>query len=1115
METSRTEPRHSLFWLVTGYVIIITLLVLLGAALYYFAGSSVNLPAALPRQIAFWALMVWLALVWFCPLFILAWKALIRLKARDVTGSGIDGKRQRPSENQLVRDIVTQMRFQYGWRWRSKVRILLVVGNEHEVEQAVPGLTTQHWLEGHNTLLLWHGNPADEPQPAQCKALRKIRRRLADGMVWVVNAQAELSHDALDTVSRQLHKQFHLLGQVIPLWLWEIHQPEWEQPGLPAQGIGFISAPGVTSEDVNQSLTALEQPLIRQGMQQAEQDRSHAFLLHLAHHLRTGGTARLMHRLSQLVEGARALPLAGMVFSPSVTSGTASLRHAWQPGKAWLDLLAQRWRRPVATGVSWRKSLLLVCSCILTLWLACVAFSYMANLRLMQADHQLALSATDTGTPVATQLMSLRSLQKEIERLQYRHTYGSPWYMRFGLSRNDDVLDALWPYWQKTAMPLLRDASVQHLSEQMNAWRNLAPNDPARATQSKAMYDLLKAYLMLSRPDKTDPAFFSSTLMNNWRLRDGVQDGTWAMSGGDMLTFMLQNLPAHPGWRITPDMQLVSGMRTTLLRQIGASNAEATRYQQLIDQVSRDYADMSLSEMVNGNDSSRLFSTDETVPGVFTRKAWEEEVEPALDKLANARRDEIDWVLSDGQHAADTELSPETMKARLQSRYFSDYAAAWLKFLNSLQWRQAASLSESIEQLTLLADVRQSPLIALMNTLNVQGRAGQSGGDLADSLVKSAKSLIHNDKARVVGQNTGPHGPMDDTFGPLLALSDTTSATQNTLSLQTFLTRITRVRLRLQQVTNAPDPQAMMQSLALTVFQGKAVDLTDTRDYGSLIAASLGQEWSGFGQTVFVQPMVQAWEQVLSPTSQSINSQWKTDIVTPWETVFNDRYPFVDRQSDASLPELAQFMRMDTGRIAQFINTRLGGLLRLEGGKWVPDAMNSQGLTFNPAFIDALNHLTRISNVAFAHGDVALHFQLMAKPSRDVVESNLTVDRQKLQYFNQEESWQMLAWPDNRWQPQTTLTWRTVKTGGRLYADEPGSWGLIRLLDKALVTDLGDNQYRVAWITPDGVALNYLMRTELGKGPLALLDLRGFTLPSEVFATGTSPLPAAKNGGRK
>ncbi|SNY61320.1 ImcF-related family protein [Enterobacter sp. CC120223-11] len=1117
METSRTEPRHSLFWLVTGYVIAITLLVLLGALLYYFTGSSFDLPELLPGQIAFRAAMVWLVLIWFCAPFILCWKALVKLKAREATGA-TGNKKQRPPENQLVKDITTQLQFQYGRHWRSKVRIMLIVGEENEVEQAIPGLTTQHWLEGHGALLLWHGSPLAEPDAAELKAFRKIRRRLADALVWVVNAQTELSHDSLDTVARQLQKQYHLLGWEIPLWLWETHALEWEQPGLPAQGTGFLTAPGDEADDFRHSLNQLETELVRQGMQQTLNDRKHGFLLQLAHSLRDGGTERLTHTLSQLAEGARALPLAGMVFSPAITSGTASLRHAWQPGKAWLDLLAQRWRKPVATGVSWRRSLLLACTCLLAFLLAATAFSWVANLRLMQADRQLAQSAIDTRQPMPKRLMALYQLQHEIERLQHRQQYGAPWYMRMGLSRNDDVLDALWPYWQQAAMPLLRDASAQHLSSLMNTWRNLPPDDPQRAAQSKVMYDQLRAYLMLSRPDKADPAFFGSTVMQFWPQREGVQDGTWRAVGNSMLTFMMQNLPAHLEWRITPDMRLVSGMRTGLLRQIGASNAESTRYQKMIEQVSRDYADMTLSAMVNGTDSSQLFSTDVTVPGVFTRKAWEEDVQPAIEKLAKSRREEIDWVLSDAQHSSDTAdtVSPETLKARLTARYFSDYSGAWLKFLNSLQWHQAGSLSESIDQLTLLADVRQSPLIALVNTLNVQGRAGQTGGDLTDSLVSSAKNLIHSDKANTAIQQAGneAHGPLDATFGPLLSLTGG-DASQNSLSLQTFLTRITRVRLRLQQVTNAPDPQAMMQSLALTVFQGKAVDLTDTRDYGSLIAASLGQEWSGFGQTVFVQPMIQAWEQVLSPTSESLNSQWQSDIVTPWNASFADRYPFTERQSEASLPELAQFMRSDTGRIAQFIQTRLGGLLRLEGDKWVPDAMNSQGLTFSPAFLTALNRLTRVANVAFAHGDVALHFQLMAKPSRDVVESDLTLDRQKLQYFNQEESWQTLTWPDNRWQPQTTLTWRTVKTGARLYSDEPGSWGFIRLLDKALVTSLGDNLYRVAWITPDGVALNYQLRTELGKGPLSLLDLRGFMLPSQIFSTGGIAAAGTRTGGEQ
>jgi hypothetical protein len=93
------------------------------------------------------------------------------------------------------------------------------------------------------------------------------------------------------------------------------------------------------------------------------------------------------------------------------------------------------------------------------------------------------------------------------------------------------------------------------------------------------------------------------------------------------------------------------------------------------------------------------------------------------------------------------------------------------------------------------------------------------------------------------------------------------------------------VRLRLQQVTNATDPQAMTQALAQTVFQGKAVDLTETRDYGSLVAAGLGQEWSGFGQTVFVRPMEQAWQQVLRPqpkvSTPSGAARWWTTGTPP------------------------------------------------------------------------------------------------------------------------------------------------------------------------------------------------------------------------------------------
>ncbi|MCG8159222.1 hypothetical protein JMY81_24050, partial [Brenneria goodwinii] len=96
------------------------------------------------------------------------------------------------------------------------------------------------------------------------------------------------------------------------------------------------------------------------------------------------------------------------------------------------------------------------------------------------------------------------------------------------------------------------------------------------------------------------------------------------------------------------------------------------------------------------------------------------------------------------------------------------------------------------------------------------------------------------------------------------------------------------------------DPQAMAQAMAQTVFQGKAVDLSDTRDYGSLLAASLGQAWSNFGDALFVQPVEQAWKEVLSPTASSLNTQWQHAIVDEWNDAFDGRYPFRATSSDAS-----------------------------------------------------------------------------------------------------------------------------------------------------------------------------------------------------------------------
>ncbi|MBN0444839.1 type VI secretion protein VasK, partial [Pseudomonas aeruginosa] len=153
-------------------------------------------------------------------------------------------------------------------------------------------------------------------------------------------------------------------------------------------------------------------------------------------------------------------------------------------------------------------------------------------------------------------------------------------------------------------------------------------------------------------------------------------------------------LPERPEWKIIPDAQRVSQSRPVLLQQLGRRNAESTLYENMLKSVRRNFADVSLEDMTSGTDARRLFTTDEVVPGMFTRQAWEGGIQQAIDKAASSRREEIDWVLSDSRKTVSTDLSPEALKARLTRRYFTDFAGSWLNFLNSLRLNPATNIAD-------------------------------------------------------------------------------------------------------------------------------------------------------------------------------------------------------------------------------------------------------------------------------------------------------------------------------------------------------------------------------------------------------------------------------------
>lgn len=1100
------------------YAVVLTIFLFTLSILYYLFGNEILETDYSPKEIVFFTFSSWAALLLAFPFFIYGWKKVIPLLSKPF----LYNTKTLPEINKQNNSFIDDIFKQYGQRNSKNLIRILLIGTSTSIEKLTPNLTTDIWQENNGTLLIYGGDihqSIDENLIQDLKQLR--RRRPLDAVIWVSEnnlSQQPLGHSLFnhlnptntDTASRYFHQLFRQLRWQAPIWLWNISN-NGEITTNEAPTVLYSAPLKATSEILSNDLKTLLPALMEQGTHAVLHNPTHTYLLALARFLQHEGCEKLANNLTPLLSGYRSLPFAGVLFSTPIyenVSVTSSKNNQWTSNPHWKALITANSQLPYQLkasplGLNFKRILQYTVATAMTLWGIGMVVSYFMNRQLITQSQQQAQLATDNHQFEFARLQAQYGLQQTLGLLSHREKTSVPFWLRFGLSSNNALLSHLWPVYSQSMLPLLRDSTQQHLENYLHAFMQFPPESAERIEGAQSAYQALKAYLMMGDPSRIDPAFFTESALSIWPEYNGLKEGEWQTLGTELLTFYASQLPYHNEWTIKPNRTLVAGSRTILIRQIGQRNGESALYQKILQQAQHNFADMTLDDMTGETDVSFLLSSADTVPGIFTRKAWEESIEPAIKKAVHERREEIDWVLSDTQKETDIDISPEKLQQNLTERYFNDFSGSWLSFLNGLQWRETQSLSDTIDQLTLMSDVRQSPIIALMNTLSYQGKTGRQQEKLADSFVNSAKDLLNKEQQPVISQKAEFTGPLEPVFAPILTFTDPQSSAQNNdaLSLQAYLTRVTRVRLKLQQVVNAPDPQAMSQALARSVFEGKTVDLSETRDYGSLIAASFGQEWNSFGDTLLVQPMSQAWQQLLAPTSQGINTQWRNAVVNDWNMAFGGRYPLKNTQSEISLPLMAQYLRPDNGRIQRFLETHLNGVLHKEGTHWVPDTTNAQGLTFNPEFLKALDKLSYLGDVVFANGEARLYFELRPGTSPDIMQTHLMIDKQSLIYDNQQPQWQRFVWPADTVASGASLSWITTNTGTRIYGDYRGVWGIIRLLEDAQIAPYAGStsSYSVSWKTLNGQSLNYTLRTEMGEGPIALLQLRNFVLPEKIF----------------
>ncbi|MFF7711022.1 ImcF-related family protein, partial [Pseudomonas sp. NPDC007930] len=777
-------------------------------------------------------------------------------------------------------------------------------------------------------------------------------RRPFDAIVWALSAEQSATPVYLDTGLRHLRNLGHTLRWQAPLHLWEVCSSQWPQPGHPNLPAGCLLNPTFNPEEFAQQLAALPAPLCASGMFRLNRQVIHDFYYRLSWTLAEEGIARWREALRpQAAVLARGLWLRGLWFSLPLARAEGGPAQLWQRDAAWDGILKDTAQGQWA-GWPLRRLAYLATLATPAILLAGVLLAYTSNRAEIANLHSLQQQLHSAATPRAIQL-ALHNLSLEASRLATRADEGAPWYARFGLDRTKPLLAQLWPAYAAASQRHLRDPLAAQLATQLTQLGNLPAGDLAREAHAQQGYEALKAYLMLTRPQQhLDAAFL--TRVGSER---GLLPALWP--------FYAEQLPRHPEWALAEDAKLVARARQVLLAEMGQRSAENGLYAQVLASVANDYPSLALADLAGDTDAAALFSTAKSVPAVFTRQAWEGRVREAIEQVAEARREQVDWVLSDQPGSLKPALTPEALKQRLTARYRQDYANAWRTFLNSLRWQPARGLNGTLEQLALLSDAQQSPLKALLTQVAWHGQAGDSGPALGQRLLAQAQKIIQRPEPTALQ----PPAPAS-AFSPWQQLL---SPGDPELSLAAYLNRLTAVRLKLEQVSQAADPQATALALAQSVFQGKGLELTEPQAFGRLLAASLGAQWHGAGQALFVQPLEQAWQRLLAPSARSLNSQWQQGILAPWNSAFAGRYPFAAAGTgDASLAMLGQMVRRDSGRIDSFLQRELAGVLRRQGNRWVAEP--GQGLRVNPAFLTAVNQLGELADVLYTDGALGMGF---------------------------------------------------------------------------------------------------------------------------------------------
>ncbi len=766
--------------------------------------------------------------------------------------------------------------------------------------------------------------------------------------------------------------------------------------------------------------------------------------------------------------------------------------------------LVKRYASPTATRLKYTAffTATILLGCALGGW----SWSFISNRQLVanvQADLDKVMKLQQKRFDLQSRMEGLDVLQDRIVQLDQYHA-DRPLMLRFGLYQGDALERKLRDEYfagvrEVMAQPVAGalEAVLAELIANPAQLDAAAGATPASITDS---YNALKTYLMLGDKTRAEQGHLNDQLTRYWRGWLDVNRGTMPReqmirSAERLLTFHLSHID-DPAWPQLPlKLSLLDGARENLRRVVRGTPARERVYGDIKARAATRFPMMTVARIVGEQDQGLIVGSH-AISGAFTRDAWEKYVAQAVRDAANGELRSSDWVLKTASRDDLTlEGSPEQIQKNLTDLYKAEYAREWSKFVQGVSISDLAGFDASVQAMNRLGDPQSSPIAKLLKTIHQEtswdnpGAAprAEMGAGKKGVLAWFKESVLRRapSEARVVydavdpSRATAAPGAQGLIGREFTGVARLVSLRDKDASLMTgYLDALGRLRTRLNQLKNQGDPGPGAKQFMQQTLEGSGSELADALKYvDEQMLTGMADAQKQVLRPLLVRPLMQTFSMIVLPSESEINKTWQVQVVEPFRKNLGDKYPFAPSSKvEATNAEIGQVFGPD-GVVAKFVTASMGPLVVRRGDVLAARTWADIGITLAPQAVASFpGWIAPLSaNGVAASGGPQTVFQLQALPAPGTTEYTVEIDGQQLRYRNTPPVWTNMVHPGPQGTPGAKIS--AVTFDGRTVEifNEPGQFGLQRLIESAAKTRKGDRWFELRW-NVGGVAVAFELK---------------------------------------